>query len=608
MYTKTLSTVQENELGLVGQRALDLALLTEHKVPIPHSFVVLTSAFAKLVEENDLRKRIDFLLSHIEGAEGLQNVYTSVRKAVTTAELPEGLQQELQEMYDSISTPGVGLSSKQLPVRLILSTNWVEDAESNDSVIQDVHGFEEFMTALRELWAFTYHPSQLSRRMKEGFNEKLLHVAVLAQVMEKPLSSVHTYSAMPQDDEKIYLQTYYGYPDLRERVTKDYYAVGKDSLHIVLRELKEQKYKLDIGTDGLTLIATGGKNEHDKVIKRHIADVARLTKKAEYVVHSPVKAFFQTTEDSVTLLWVNRLDMDRVAEVETAVPAVAPAQEAAPAVEVVDIPEETAPEETTAEDFVDMSTLAAATEPEPVEEPVVAESPEEALHIPAGPKVVVEEDETAEAHTAAAVVEDVHPTVDPEETPEPVEEEEPTETPELVEEPSQSEEAVAEVHTTEPETPVVEEHEEATPETTEEAYTAPPETPVAEVIHETEPEEAEEETETPGASEPITEAEVSEPYVTPTVEEEEVTSAEEIEETVQGEILASSLHLAEGIVGEKYKEHGEPVNLLDMVEKLGIHADLDVLRMAIDAVKTNAALSQEEYTKAANEISRLLSD
>lgn len=324
-YLRTLVAITQDERELAGQRALDLALLHQNKFPTPHTAVILSTAFDTVIKENNLKYKIDYILGFAksDSSQSMTNAYTSARKALMDAKLPHGFEAEVQEIVDSLTSPSADLTAKtedgsRPPLRLILSYNISGDPEETETVIQVVkHG--EIIQAIREAWAIVYHPTQLSWRMSNKISESRLKVAILLQVMDSPEMSVHAYSCVPQDHQKIYLQTYHGYTDLRDKIVKDYYAIVKRDLSVVSRDVKNQPTRLQRDKDGeLSPHPFQGKTEHDRLIDREAQEFARLAKKAERTLGSPVKLFFTRTNDRIATLWCNRLGFDIILDADDA--------------------------------------------------------------------------------------------------------------------------------------------------------------------------------------------------------------------------------------------------------------------------------------------------
>lgn len=316
LYAKQLAVITDAELQSAGQRAIDLARLQHERIAIPASFVILSTAFERMLSANNLKYKLDYLLARVDAnlAYTLTNAYTGARKAFADAPMPTDVEQEAKELYESLSMRG----EKRTPVRMILSPNRIDDPESNDSVIQCIRTPQEFLIALREAWALAYCPAQLAHRLRAKFPENKFTTAVIVQAMRTQDATVHAYSSLPQDKERIYLQVYRGYPDLRERVTKDYYAISKNDLKMVASEIREQQNALLLDEkDSLELAPVARKGETDHIVPRELAEIARITKRLERELGTAIKAFFSTSGDQHELMWINRLGFDVMLAPET---------------------------------------------------------------------------------------------------------------------------------------------------------------------------------------------------------------------------------------------------------------------------------------------------
>jgi phosphoenolpyruvate synthase/pyruvate phosphate dikinase len=313
LYIKKISSVTQNELAAVGYAASDLALLAA-SLPVASSFVVLSTAFDETIRVNGLKYKIDYMLTHVQQniPSTLVNAYNGVRRAMLETKFPNGFETELREMYESITQPlAVGdlvAANDRAPVRIIVSTNRLGDPENNDTIIQNVNGYDELLLAVREAWALAYHPSALGARMRERFPESRFKIALIVQVMDRPAATVHAYSCLPQDHHKVYLQAYAGYPDLRERIAKDYYAIGKEGLQVIAVQKAGQQELLD-RNERNELVPLQLRSRFE-LLDRDVQEIARLCRKSERVLQQPVKCFFTIQGDAYELLWANRLGFD----------------------------------------------------------------------------------------------------------------------------------------------------------------------------------------------------------------------------------------------------------------------------------------------------------
>jgi phosphoenolpyruvate synthase/pyruvate phosphate dikinase len=383
LYLKTLPTISPNELQAVGYRGQDLAFLASNQMPIASSFVVLSNAYDEVVRLNNLKYKFDYIMSHAQENihSTLVNAYSGVRKAMLEAKFPPGMETELKDLYESISSPvAIGeLTTERLPVRVIVSMTRLDDPENNDTIIQNVNSYEELLTAVREAFALVHHPSQLGPRMREKFPDSRLKVALIVQVMEEPVTSCHAYSALPQDHKKIYLQTYYGQLDVRNKITKDYYAISKESFKIVASHVRDQPTMLERDEKRELVVTPLAKGKSDKVNDRELIELGRLTKKAERLLQTPVKIFFSSRNDTHDILWINRLGFDVLIGDEA---APEPAVEAAIPEPVTPEPTEPIMTPTTAEPLVTAPVAVTPPVTPPVAPPVAPAQPVEPAPIP----------------------------------------------------------------------------------------------------------------------------------------------------------------------------------------------------------------------------------
>jgi len=312
-YVKTLSQVPFNEPANYGTHACQLARLHAAGIPTPPSFVLSTAAWEKIVAQNRLRFKIDFILHHVhlEHLATLQNAHASIRKIIMDAEIPQAILQELSEAYESLSiAPKSALIDEVIReeyapvVNLFVSPTFVPIAETYEGFVQNVHGFEQLLIALKEAYAMMFSPDNIIYRSQEKLNERKVAFAVIVETMLPAHATVTAYSTDPSEPDKLFLETYRGFVDVRDAVAKDFHYIKKDFLATVKSQVVDQPTLIAKQEDGELALVEFRDGRGQNLNEKELLEIGRLAKKAEQTLANPVKCLFTVSKGAFFLLCV----------------------------------------------------------------------------------------------------------------------------------------------------------------------------------------------------------------------------------------------------------------------------------------------------------------
>src|SRR3989344_3878295 len=97
--------ISEDELELVGGKALNLGVMYNLKLPVPPVFVVTTQAYKQFLEETKLDKKIYSLLKSldIQDTEKLEKTAKHIQELMLDRDIPENIANEIKFAYENIS-------------------------------------------------------------------------------------------------------------------------------------------------------------------------------------------------------------------------------------------------------------------------------------------------------------------------------------------------------------------------------------------------------------------------------------------------------------------------------------------------------------------------
>ncbi|MBS3731787.1 MAG: hypothetical protein KGY42_02670, partial [Desulfobacterales bacterium] len=172
-----LSLASELSEDRVGGKAATLSVLgTEHSLPVPPGLAVTTSAFALLLEKNQLLPAIQKELARLgpDHHEVIPAVSRSIRDWIMQAEMPKSLENEVSEALKQHGMADTALALRSSAVGEDLQASFAGQFESRLNVAP-----KNWVDAYKEVLASKYSPHALYYRMSQGFTDLMTPMAVL---------------------------------------------------------------------------------------------------------------------------------------------------------------------------------------------------------------------------------------------------------------------------------------------------------------------------------------------------------------------------------------------------------------------------------------------
>ena len=209
---------------LVGGKARNLAFIQSRDFPVPEGFCVTTRAFNAVLSANNLRPRINDILSRIclDSTESIEEKCRDIRRMLLEAVIPDDIRKELETRLE-------GFSGKKLAVR---SSAVGEDGELSfaGQYKSLLHvDPEDFFDAYRQILAGKYTPRATAYRIQAGLPDELIPMAVLALEMIDGRESGVVYSSGIGNPEEtgIYVVSGTGERLVGGEVKAKEYFIGK---------------------------------------------------------------------------------------------------------------------------------------------------------------------------------------------------------------------------------------------------------------------------------------------------------------------------------------------------------------------------------------------
>ncbi len=239
-----------NDRAVVGGKGGSLGELTRAGIPVPHGFVVRTSAFERflgvLEKEEPIRPRVELLGVH--ELEKITALSESTRARLENAALPDDLQTEILGAHADLCRDHScnDQSSAPLAVRSSATTEDAEDASF--AGLQDTYlwvmGARATLHYLRSCWASLYSVPSIAYRRKHQMPEEGVAMAVVVQRMvdARAAGVMFTRSPLTGDRSVITIEGTWGLGSavVSGEVTPDRFVIAKITGEITVRDISDK--------------------------------------------------------------------------------------------------------------------------------------------------------------------------------------------------------------------------------------------------------------------------------------------------------------------------------------------------------------------------------
>ena len=280
--------VDKNDLPLVGGKGANLGELTKAGIPVPPGFIVTTVSYFNFLEEVGLREEIEKILEPLDtnNSQQLLQISTKIKDAITSAEMPQDIADEIREAYQKLG----GL----VAVRSSATAEDLPDASfaGQQRTFLNIQGEDNVVVAVQECWASLFEPRAIFYRNEHGIDHMQVGIAVPVQRMVQSEAAGVLFTMEPVTNEsKITIEAVYGLGEVvvSGEMTPDHYLVDKEGFTILEKQIVEQDWQLvkslesDSGVDGanVKLPVSDELRKEQKLSDDEIISLAKLGAKIE---------------------------------------------------------------------------------------------------------------------------------------------------------------------------------------------------------------------------------------------------------------------------------------------------------------------------------------
>lgn len=251
---------QDNRL--VGGKAVGLAEMTAHGLPVAPGFAVTAAAYRDFLAHSDLRATLDEILTgaHAGDPETLTASGIRAEQAVLAVPLPaptaDAITEAYQQLCDTAGVPDVAVA--------VRSSATAEDSVGASFAGEfetwvDVRGIDSVLDHVRKCYAAVYSARVLDYLSHQEIDPHDIEMAVVVQktVRARSAGVLFTISPISGDRSRVVIEASYGLglAVVGGEVTPDRYVVDKVTLEITEQVLGDKRIEYRRGDVPATEVA-----------------------------------------------------------------------------------------------------------------------------------------------------------------------------------------------------------------------------------------------------------------------------------------------------------------------------------------------------------------
>ncbi len=239
------SDVSKDDIPLVGGKGANLGEMTNAGIPVPPGFIVTADAYFDFIEQSGLRDEIKAILSpvNVQDSRKLQEAAELVQQLILQADVPAdtaaAVKQAYQQMDDGLVAVRSSATAEDLPEASFAG---------QQATFLNVEGPEAVVRNLRRCWASLFEARAIFYRAEQGFDHFQVGIAVPVQRMVQSEAAGVMFTVEPNtsDRSKITIEAVLGLGEMivSGDVTPDHYLIDKETMNIVVKEIKGQEWML----------------------------------------------------------------------------------------------------------------------------------------------------------------------------------------------------------------------------------------------------------------------------------------------------------------------------------------------------------------------------
>ncbi len=255
-HTLAFSKLNKKDVASAGGKGASLGEMTQAKIPVPKGFVILSNAFEKFLEENDLIPEINAALDTVntEETHTVENASEKIEAMILDEEIPKEVAKEIKQEFKKLKAKFVAVRSSATSEDST-SAAWAGQLETYLNTTE-----KELLGKVKKCWASLFTPRAIVYRFMKNLHKEKISVAVVVQKMVESEKSGVAFSVHPvtQDRNQLIIEAIFGLGEgiVSGSVTPNSFILEKNGLTILDKRIVPQNKKMLKGKNGVSVWAT----------------------------------------------------------------------------------------------------------------------------------------------------------------------------------------------------------------------------------------------------------------------------------------------------------------------------------------------------------------
>jgi phosphoenolpyruvate synthase/pyruvate phosphate dikinase len=205
---KSFEAIKENEVDLVGGKALSLGRLSQAGLPVPNGFVITTAAY-----------------------------HDSITKGMSIE-----LEEVILKAFDRLGADHVAVRSSAIAEDSV-DASWAGQFETYLNV-----GREELISSIKQCWqsAQSKTVNAYGKLHKASNDQRALAVVIQKMVASEIAGVAFSVNPLSKDNDEIMIEAIYGLGELlvQGKIIPDNYVIQKDTLEVIEKHISQKSNML----------------------------------------------------------------------------------------------------------------------------------------------------------------------------------------------------------------------------------------------------------------------------------------------------------------------------------------------------------------------------
>jgi len=239
-YIKFFKDLKKDSVRIAGGKGASLGEMYNNKFCVPNGFVILSDAFDKFLDDNDINNEVNFILNkvNIKNIDSVKIASNKIQSLLLSKEMSKELSLDILASFKKIDSKFVAVRSSATSEDSI-SAAWAGQLDTYLNITES-----KLLTNVKKCWASLFTERAIFYRFEKKLNNTDISVAVVVQKMVHSEISGIGFSIHPvlEDYDKIIIEAGYGLGEaiVSGTITPDNYIYSKKQHKILDKTISTQ--------------------------------------------------------------------------------------------------------------------------------------------------------------------------------------------------------------------------------------------------------------------------------------------------------------------------------------------------------------------------------